>query len=108
MYVATGHMPACTKCFREPAANLHVMLQVELDALNDNKLIAVCIYNIVLLSVVGTVVAFTIQDDLDMMYGFLAALLNTGTMVTSCIIFLPKVGNVVGQNLSVEDAPILL
>ena len=64
--------------------------QVEVEALNDSKLIGVCIYNIVLLSVVGTAVSFTIQDDINMMYGFISSVINTGTMVTSSILFIPK------------------
>ena len=68
---------------------LHV--QIEIEALNDSKVIGVCIYNTVILCVLGTAVSFTIKDDINMMYGFTSAVINTGTMVTSCILFLPKV-----------------
>ena len=67
------------------------MLQIELEALNDSKVIGVCIYNIVLLSVLGTVVTFTIKDDVNMMYIITSAVINTGTMATSLILFVPKV-----------------
>ena len=67
------------------------MFQVQVAALNDSKVIGICIYNVVLLSIVGTVVTFTIKDDPSMMYGFNSAVLNAGTMTTTSILFLPKV-----------------
>lgn len=68
-----------------------IIFQVTIEALNDSKIIGVCIYNVLMFSLVGTVIAFTIKDDINMMYGFTGALYNTGTMLTVSILFIPKV-----------------
>ncbi|ELU15442.1 hypothetical protein CAPTEDRAFT_203390 [Capitella teleta] len=63
---------------------------ITVEALNDSKVIGICIYNVLVLSLVGTVITFTIKDDINMMYGFISCLLNTGTMLTASILLSPR------------------
>ena len=92
----TKRFPECnvsvelTSSYKHSNKRLFI-LQVQVEALNDSKIIGICIYNIIILSVLGTAVSFTIEDDVNMMYGFTAAILNTGTMATASILFIPKV-----------------
>ncbi|ELU12505.1 hypothetical protein CAPTEDRAFT_140881, partial [Capitella teleta] len=65
--------------------------KVKLQALNDSKLIGICIYNVAVLSILGGIILFIIEDDLDLSYGFSSGLIISGTMLTSNIIFVPKV-----------------
>lgn len=67
------------------------LFQVKIRALNDSKLIGICIYNIVVLSIIGAIVLFVTDDNVDLSYGFSSALIIIGTTLTSNIVFAPKV-----------------
>ena len=66
--------------------------QVKLEALNDSKLIGMAIYNVLVLSVVGAVINYAIDDDMNLLYGITSGIIIVGTMLTANIIFVPKVG----------------
>jgi hypothetical protein len=63
---------------------------VQVEALNDSKLIGISIYNVVVLSILGAIIAATV-DDMNVTYGSLCALQLIGTAATLNIVFLPKV-----------------
>ncbi|ELU15902.1 hypothetical protein CAPTEDRAFT_22430, partial [Capitella teleta] len=65
--------------------------KVKLEALNDSKLIGLAIYNVLVLSVVGAVINYAIDDDMNLLYGITSGIMTAGTMLTSNIIFVPKV-----------------
>jgi gamma-aminobutyric acid type B receptor len=63
-----------------------------MEALNDSKLIAMCIYNVALLSCLGAAINFVLDGDVNSSYGFVSGIIITGTLITSTIVFVPKVG----------------
>ncbi|XP_014679855.1 PREDICTED: gamma-aminobutyric acid type B receptor subunit 1-like [Priapulus caudatus] len=67
--------------------------QVKVEALNDSQLIGICIYNAVVLSVMGVAVAFVLTDQPSLRYALLAGFIIIGTTFTSCLIFVPKPEN---------------
>ena len=71
---------------------IHYFDQVKLAALNDSKLIGVCIYNVAILSIIGSAISMVITDNPDAGFGFTSAFLLAGTFLTSCVLFVPKVG----------------
>jgi gamma-aminobutyric acid type B receptor len=64
--------------------------QVKMEALNDSKLIGVCIYNVLILSVLGTAIGFILDSDPDMSYGFRSGIVLVGVILTIVIMFVPK------------------
>lgn len=60
-------------------------------ALNDSHYIGMCIYNVMVLSVLGVVLGFVLQDQVTLNYTLTSAFLLLGTTVTQLIIFIPKV-----------------
>ena len=73
--------------------NSSMCWQVELQSWDDAKLIGMCIYNVAVLSMLGSVAVFVIDGDLDLLYGFISTLVIAGTMLTSSIVFVPKVSS---------------
>lgn len=69
----------------------HYYIQVQVEALNDSKLIAMCIYNVVLLSCLGAAINFVIDEDIDSGYGFVSGIIIAGTLITATVVFIPKV-----------------
>ncbi|ELT92412.1 hypothetical protein CAPTEDRAFT_123994 [Capitella teleta] len=65
--------------------------KVQVDALNDSKLIAMCIYNVALLSCLGAAINFVLDGDVNSSYGFVSGIIISGTLITSTIVFVPKV-----------------
>ena len=65
--------------------------QVKLDALNDSKQIALSIYNVVVLSLLGAVISLAVDDDVNVTYGAISTLQIIGTMITINTVFMPKV-----------------
>ena len=81
--------------------------QVKLQALNDSKLIGICIYNVAVLSILGGIIFFVVEDDLDLSYGFSSGLILCGTVLTSNTIFLPKVSPLTRCKPFIEFSPIV-
>ncbi|XP_041352652.1 gamma-aminobutyric acid type B receptor subunit 1-like isoform X2 [Gigantopelta aegis] len=65
--------------------------KVSIPALNDSKAIGMCIYNVILLTLVGLPLSLILDDDVDIMFGGMSALFIAGTTSTQCLIFIPKV-----------------
>ncbi|ELT87738.1 hypothetical protein CAPTEDRAFT_22448, partial [Capitella teleta] len=65
--------------------------RVKVEALNDSKYIGMCIYNVVVLAVIGVALQYVIKDAVNASYGFLSGLILLGTTLTQTIIFGPKV-----------------
>ncbi|ELT90201.1 hypothetical protein CAPTEDRAFT_205658 [Capitella teleta] len=65
--------------------------KVKLDALNDSKQIAISIYNVVVLSLLGAVISLAVDDDVNVTYGAISALQIMGTIITINTVFMPKV-----------------
>ncbi|KAJ8044803.1 Gamma-aminobutyric acid type B receptor subunit 1 [Holothuria leucospilota] len=68
--------------------------KVTIPALNDSKLIGVCVYNVVLLSAIGVGVNFAITTDPSVSFIFTSAIQIFCTSVTLVIIFIPKMVSV--------------
>ncbi|KAJ8044805.1 Gamma-aminobutyric acid type B receptor subunit 1 [Holothuria leucospilota] len=69
--------------------------KVTIPALNDSKLIGICVYNVVLLSAIGLAVALTIPTDPSVSFIFTSAIQLFCTSVTLVIIFIPKIVSVI-------------
>lgn len=67
------------------------MLQVTYEGLNDSKHIGMCIYNVVILSVMGVTLSLVLDRQLDLMYGMISAIQIVGTTLTQLVVFVPKV-----------------
>ncbi|XP_033640832.1 gamma-aminobutyric acid type B receptor subunit 1-like [Asterias rubens] len=64
--------------------------KVTIPALNDSKYIGVCIYNVLILSFVGAMVSFVVENR-NTHYALLGALIWLSTTITLCIVFVPKI-----------------
>ncbi|XP_071833141.1 gamma-aminobutyric acid type B receptor subunit 1-like isoform X3 [Apostichopus japonicus] len=64
--------------------------KVTIPALNDSKLIGLCVYNVVLLSAIGVGVNLALTTDPSISYIFSSAIQIFCTSVTLIIIFIPK------------------
>ena len=71
--------------------NLCFLIQVKIPALNDSKEIGMCIYNVVILSVVTVVLSFALDDNVTMRYVTVSLFVIIGTTMTQCLVFVPKV-----------------
>ncbi|XP_070571218.1 gamma-aminobutyric acid type B receptor subunit 2-like [Ptychodera flava] len=65
--------------------------KITVAALNDSRYIGICVYNVVILSCLGAPVAYFLQYETATSYGIRSALVITGTTVTQCLVFFPKV-----------------
>ena len=65
--------------------------QVTIPALNDSQFIGMCIYNVVVLSVMGVVLAYVLILHVTLHYIVTSVILVLGTTMTQAIIFIPKV-----------------
>ena len=64
--------------------------KVKVQALNDSRLIGICLYNIVILSAVG--LGFTlISSDIVVTYTVISLCVIIGTTLTQALVFIPKV-----------------
>jgi len=67
------------------------MLQVKIEALNDSRLIGLCLYNVVVLSAVGLTLTLLLDQQVILLYGVTSSCLIFGTCFTQLVIFIPKV-----------------
>ena len=65
--------------------------QVKIEALNDSRLIGMCLYNVVVLSAVGLTLNLTLGDQVTLVYGIQSSILLIGTTSTQLVVFVPKV-----------------
>ncbi|XP_052217563.1 gamma-aminobutyric acid type B receptor subunit 2-like isoform X2 [Dreissena polymorpha] len=65
--------------------------QVHIEALNDSKTIGVCLYNVVILSIVGLFLSMMLDDKPIVLNGVTSVCLFVGTLVSETLIFLPKI-----------------
>ena len=64
---------------------------MKIPALNDSKEIGMCIYNVVVLSVVTLVLSLALKDNVTMKFATVSLFMIIGTTMTQCLIFVPKV-----------------
>ncbi|KAL5007635.1 hypothetical protein ScPMuIL_016441 [Solemya velum] len=69
--------------------------KVKIEALNDSRLIGMCIYNVVVLSALGLTLSIVLEDQVELMYAFISGFTIIGTTMTQLIIFIPKVFSVI-------------
>ena len=65
--------------------------KVTIPALNDSKLIGICVYNTVVLCVVGVSVTFLIRHDASVLFIFTSSTIIVCATLTLMILFIPKV-----------------
>ena len=64
---------------------------MKIDALNDSRLIGMCLYNVVVLSAVGLTLNLALEDKVALLYGINSGILLIGTTGTMLVVFIPKV-----------------
>nr|XP_006823238.1 PREDICTED: gamma-aminobutyric acid type B receptor subunit 2-like [Saccoglossus kowalevskii] len=64
---------------------------VSISILNDSHYIGICIYNVVLLSVLGAPLAYLLRSQPKISYIITSAFVIVGTTVTQCLVFVPKI-----------------
>ncbi|XP_071510584.1 gamma-aminobutyric acid type B receptor subunit 2-like [Diadema antillarum] len=64
--------------------------KVTIPALNDSKLIGICVYNVVILSCIGVGVSFALIDDRASLFIFLSLIVIFCTTITLLVVFVPK------------------
>jgi hypothetical protein len=64
---------------------------VQVEGLNDSKNIGLCIYNVVVLSVLAVTMGFAVEYQVELSYTLLSGFILAATTLTQCIIFVPKV-----------------
>lgn len=64
---------------------------MKIPALNDSKEIGMCIYNVVILSIVTLVLSLALKDNVTMKFATVSLFVIVGTTMTQCLIFVPKV-----------------
>ncbi|XP_041352638.1 gamma-aminobutyric acid type B receptor subunit 1-like isoform X2 [Gigantopelta aegis] len=65
--------------------------KVSIPILNDSKAIGLCIYNVIVLSIVGVPISLVLNEKCSLEYGLISTFIILGTTVTQCLIFVPKV-----------------
>ncbi|XP_072030368.1 gamma-aminobutyric acid type B receptor subunit 1-like [Amphiura filiformis] len=65
--------------------------KVTIPALNDSKLIGICVYNTVVLCIVGVSVSFLITNDTSALYIFTSSIIIFCATVTLVVLFVPKI-----------------
>ncbi|XP_070566247.1 gamma-aminobutyric acid type B receptor subunit 2-like isoform X2 [Ptychodera flava] len=63
---------------------------VSIPALNDSKYIGMCVYNVVVMCIVGVALSFIIQNNPNAAFGILSLFILFCTTVTLCLVFVPK------------------
>ncbi|XP_072030346.1 gamma-aminobutyric acid type B receptor subunit 2-like isoform X2 [Amphiura filiformis] len=70
---------------------IEVAEKVTIPALNDSKLIGICVYNTVVLCIVGVSVSFLIRNDTSVLFIFTSCTIIVCATLTLMILFVPKV-----------------
>ncbi|XP_041350735.1 gamma-aminobutyric acid type B receptor subunit 1-like [Gigantopelta aegis] len=65
--------------------------KVNVEGLNDSRMIGLCIYNVVVLSFLGVTIEFALKHDVNLHYGMTTVITILATTITQCLIFVPKV-----------------
>nr|XP_006813973.1 PREDICTED: gamma-aminobutyric acid type B receptor subunit 2 [Saccoglossus kowalevskii] len=63
---------------------------VSIPALNDSKYIGMCVYNVVVMCVIGVALSFLITNNPNATFGIISLFILFCTTVTLCLVFLPK------------------
>ena len=74
--------------------DISLFIQVKIDALNDSRLIGMCLYNVVVLSAVGLTLNLALEDKVALLYGINSGILLIGTTGTMLVVFVPKVSTI--------------
>ncbi|ELT87728.1 hypothetical protein CAPTEDRAFT_211745, partial [Capitella teleta] len=76
--------------------------KVKIEALNDSKLIGMCIYNVVIMTTMGVAINYVMANQKEYAYGFSSGFIIVGTTLIQLIVFLPKVYTVARNSDKVE------
>ncbi|CAG7672082.1 unnamed protein product [Allacma fusca] len=75
---------------------------VKIQALNDSNYIGLCVYVVVLTSVLGVTLANLVSDKVTLSFISVTALILISTTVTLCLLFLPKIHVIVTAPAGVD------
>ena len=70
----------------------HLFSQVKIEALNDSRLIGMCLYNVIVLSAVCLTLNLALEHRVGLVYGITSGILIIGTTLTQLVVFIPKAG----------------
>ncbi|XP_072043995.1 gamma-aminobutyric acid type B receptor subunit 2-like [Amphiura filiformis] len=71
--------------------------KVTVEALNDSKQIGICVYNTIVLCIVGVTVSFLIRDDTEEQFIFTSCIIIFCVTFTLLVLFVPKIKSVYRQ-----------
>ncbi|XP_064627893.1 gamma-aminobutyric acid type B receptor subunit 1-like [Lineus longissimus] len=77
--------------------------KVKIPELNDSKQIGMCVYNVIILSLLAVGMSFALENKVDLIYIVRASCILLGTTVTQIIIFVPKVQMLISGAVAPED-----
>lgn len=66
-------------------------MQVSILAISDTKQVNLCLYNLLIVSVVGVTFTMLLENQDVMLYGVVSCCLIIGTTLTQLVLFVPKV-----------------
>lgn len=78
--------------------------KVFVPALNDSKSIGTCVYNAFLMSTVGATAAYIMQHRKDVAYGFITVSVLSISTVTLCLLFIPKIAEIMKETHPSNEA----
>ena len=62
-----------------------------------------CIYNVIVLGLVGLPASLLLQTDVNASFGVVSVLFIAGTTSTQCVIFVPKVRKTIDLNINIKS-----
>ena len=68
------------------------MLQVNHANNNNTKVVGMCLYNTMVLSVFGLAVTLLLEDNVVIVYGLTSGCIIVGTTVNVCLVYFSEVG----------------
>ena len=71
------------------------LIQIKVEELNDSKYIGMCIYNVVILSIMGVAINYLVSGRINISYAFTSIIIIAGTTLTQTLVFVPKVGYII-------------
>ena len=77
---------------RGPYVKCMSISQVKIEALNDSRLIGLCLYNVIVLSAVALTLNLALEHRVGLVYGITSGILIIGTTLTQLVVFIPKAG----------------
>ena len=70
--------------------NINIIPKVTIPALNDSKLIGICVYNVFILTAAGCAVSFALTGDPNALFLFVSGVVLLCTSITLGVVFVPR------------------